>query len=138
MTSSLHSSLEKISSALLAAAEQADSDQYQQHYNTLYELCFEHEEGDSNHPLQWELLADFTEDHELAMSFYHKALGLADDLQLMDISASAQCALAHLLCEMGQFEQASSASLIALDFAEQCGDQGIQQQIKELQQDLPS
>lgn len=132
MTALLHADIEKLTDQLLEAAESGDSEAFVKAYECLYQLCYEHEDDEKNHPLQWEILADFTEDSEQAICFYQKALGLADEIKLMPSLASSQFSLAQLYLQEDDKAQARSAAEIALDYAEQAGDQSLLRDIQDL------
>lgn len=131
MTAPLHADIEKLTDQLLEAAESGESEAFVKAYENLYQLCYEHEDDEKNHPLQWEILADFTEDSDQVIRFYQKALGFADEIKLMPALASCQFSLAqHYLYEDDK-EQARCAADIALDYAEQTGDQALLRNIQD-------
>lgn len=61
----------------------------------LQKLCATNQDSPKDHPLQWEALADFTEDGDLAMDIYEIALASADKLKLPTFTASALLAMAQ-------------------------------------------
>ena len=125
MTAPLHKELEKITDALLSAAEQGDSAAYTKQYADLLALCYEYSEEEQNHPLQWEILADFTEEPLEAISFYQKALGFADEIQDFAALYSSQISLANLYQDIEQQDEARMAANIALDYAEILKDKSL-------------
>ena len=136
MTSPLYSHVHTLATTLLQAASSEDAESYQQHYETLQSLCYEHQEDDKNHPLQWETLADFTEDPEEATVFYQNAIGFADEIQAWDYLASAQFALAQLIMQTASNETASAALEAAIGYAEQANDKDLITEIKTYLQQL--
>lgn len=117
MTISLHQEVEQLTDALLTAAEQANSAAYAKHYAALLALCYEYAEEKQNHPLQWEILADFTEDSQEAISFYQKALGFADEIRDFSALYSSQISLARLYKEINNDDETRMAADAALDYA---------------------
>ena len=56
-------------------------------------LCATNQNSPKDHPLQWEALADFTEDGDQAMDIYEIALATADKLALPVFTASSYLAM---------------------------------------------
>jgi hypothetical protein len=69
-------------------------------------LCATNQDSPKDHPLQWEALADFTEDGEQAMDIYEVALATAEKLALPIFTASAYLAMAQRQVEFEEKEQA--------------------------------
>ena len=86
-------------------------------YQKLRELCEANEKTENNHPIQWEALADFTNNNEQAVLIYRKALQCAESLALNEYSASINLAMAERSQESGQsaaaFELAQKANELA-------------------------
>lgn len=64
-------------------------------YDALKKLCESHEGGELDHPLQWEALGDFSENHEEAIQAYRKGLYCSSNLDLKEYSASIKFAMAE-------------------------------------------
>ncbi|HCM46008.1 MAG TPA: hypothetical protein DIS98_00310 [Colwellia sp.] len=73
-------------------------------------LCAINQDSPKDHPLQWEALADFTEDGEQAMDIYEVALVTAEKLVLPIFTASAYLAMAQRQVE---FEEKAQALVFA-------------------------
>jgi hypothetical protein len=73
-------------------------------------LCASNQGSPDDHPLQWEALADFTEDGDQAMDIYEIALATAEKLSLTTFIASAYLAMALRQLE---FEEKPQALLFA-------------------------
>ena len=58
---------------LMAAAQEKNQTKFDGFYSELKELCEAHENTDKDHPVQWETLADFTDDLVLAVTIYEHA-----------------------------------------------------------------
>jgi hypothetical protein len=69
-------------------------------------LCATNQGSPKDHPLQWEALADFTEDGEQAMDIYEVALATAEKLALPTFTASAYLSMAQRQVEFEEKEQA--------------------------------
>ena len=69
-------------------------------------LCATNQDSPKDHPLQWEALADFTEDGEQAMDIYEVALATAEKLALPVFTASAYLAMAQRQVEFEEKKQA--------------------------------
>jgi len=69
-------------------------------------LCATNQDSPKDHPLQWEALADFTDDGEQAMDIYEVALATAEKLALPVFTASAYLAMALRQVEFEEKEQA--------------------------------
>jgi len=71
----------------------------------LQKLCAVHQDSPKDHPLQWEALADFTEDGDLAMDIYEIGLAVADKLKLSEFTASIYLAMAQRQQEFDESEK---------------------------------
>ncbi len=69
-------------------------------------LCATNQGSPKDHPLQWEALADFTEDGDQAMDIYEIALATAEKLSLPAFTASAYLSMALRQVEFEEEEQA--------------------------------
>lgn len=81
---------------LLAAAQKEDQGAFDRSYQALQQLCEENEGTDKDHPVQWETLADFTEDLEEAITIYEKALDKAKAINSKDFLSSIDYSIATL------------------------------------------
>jgi len=90
------------------------------------------ENSGKNHPVQWETLADFTEDADEALTVYKKALDYAEASSENDYIASIHYSMAIILKEMGQSEQALDSALKANEQLNNIGDDTLQEEISEL------
>ena len=88
MNTKLYKKVHTLATELLEAAENDDGELFSRHYLELKTLCDDNENSDKNHPVQWETLADFTEDLQQALAYYQKALGYAEKIDAKDYMAS--------------------------------------------------
>lgn len=95
-------------------------------------LCAKNQGSPKDHPLQWEALADFTEDGEQAMDIYEVALATADKLKLPIFTASAYLAMAQRQVEFEENEQALAFANKANDAAQNIDSEELKTEITEL------
>lgn len=86
---------------LLAAAQEENQTKFDGFYVELKALCEEHENTDKDHPVQWETLADFTDDLALAVTIYEQALAKAEAINSKDFRSSIGFSIAALKVELG-------------------------------------
>ena len=86
---------------LMAAAEEENQTKFDDYYLQLQALCEENEASDKDHPVQWETLADFTEDLVLAVTLYKKALVKAEEINDKDFCSSIGYSIASFQVELG-------------------------------------
>jgi hypothetical protein len=123
---------------MLQAVDAEDDTAFDRLYDELKVLCEEHEGGDKNHPVQWEALADFTEDVVPAMVYYNKALNCAQAIEAHDYIASIAYSVAVLLKDDESLqdennrEQALAMAKLANKSAANTEDRELQREIKAL------
>lgn len=87
---------------LMHAAQRKNQARFDNLYNELKQVCDENESTDKDHPVQWETLADFTDDYTLAISIYKKALLKAEEINSKDFRSSIGFSVASLQVELGE------------------------------------
>ena len=95
-------------------------------------LCATNQGSPKDHPLQWEALADFTEDGDQAMDIYEVALAIAEKLNLATFSASAYLAMAQRQVEFEEKEKALVFANKANDAAQTIDSKELKTEITEL------
>ncbi|KGJ87349.1 hypothetical protein [Colwellia psychrerythraea] len=95
-------------------------------------LCATNQGSPKDHPLQWEALADFTEDGDQAMDIYEVALATAEKLTLPTFTASAYLAMALRQVEFEEKEQALVFANKANDAAQTIDSEELKTEITEL------
>ena len=95
-------------------------------------LCATNQDSPKDHPLQWEALADFTEDGEQAMDIYEVALATAEKLALPIFTASAYLAMAQRQVEFEEKEQALVFATKANEAAQTVNSEESKTEITEL------
>jgi hypothetical protein len=86
---------------LMAAAQEENQTKFDGFYEELNQLCTEHENTDKDHPVQWETLADFTDDLAVAVTIYEQALVKAEAINSKDFRSSIGFSIAALKVELG-------------------------------------
>lgn len=86
---------------LMAAVQKKDQASFDNYYNELKQVCEDNEDSEKDHPVQWETLADFTDDLPLAISLYEKALIKAEAINSKDFRSSIGYSMATLQIEVG-------------------------------------
>lgn len=136
MNTAVYKTVHWLATQLMAAAEANSETRFNQHYQQLQALCLQHQNSPKDHPVQWETLADFTDDSPRAIELYQQALTLANALQETDYSASISLSLCNRLQELQQWPQALAAAQAAKTYAAQCPDRELQQEIEQQLQRL--
>lgn len=95
-------------------------------------LCATNQNSPKDHPLQWEALADFTDDGEQAMDIYEVALATAEKLALPVFTASAYLAMALRQVEFEEKEQALVFATKANEAAQTIESEELKTEIAEL------
>ncbi|GAW97909.1 MULTISPECIES: hypothetical protein [Colwellia] len=95
-------------------------------------LCATNQGSPKDHPLQWEALADFTEDGEQAMDIYQVALAIAEKLSLATFTASAYLAMAQRQVEFEENDKALVFANKANDAAQTIDSEELKTEITEL------
>lgn len=95
-------------------------------------LCATNQGSPKDHPLQWEALADFTEDGDQAMDIYEVALATAEKLALPTFTASAYLSMALRQVEFEENEQALIFAQKANEAAETIESEELKAEITEL------
>lgn len=95
-------------------------------------LCATNQGSPKDHPLQWEALADFTEDGDHAMDIYDVALATAEKLALPTFTASAYLSMALRQVEFEEKEQALIFANKANDAAQGIDSEELKAEITEL------
>ena len=76
----------KISQEIASASAATDDKQRELAYKKLQELCEKSQGSNKDHPFQWEVLADFTNDGDIAIDIYQIALDKAAKKSLNNYS----------------------------------------------------
>lgn len=102
MNTKIYKSVHNLASELMTAANKEDQEAFDSLYEVLKSICLNNEGTDKDHPVQWETLADFTEDLDEAIVIYQTALAKATAINSKDFMSSIAFAMATLQIELGQ------------------------------------
>lgn len=100
MNTKIYKQVHTLAKDLLRASEYEDQEGFDKGYAELKLVCETHEDSSKDHPVQWETLADFTEDYELAINLYEKALVKAEAISSIDFCSSIGYSLATMKLEL--------------------------------------
>ena len=131
MNKTIYNQVHKLAEQLMSAAEKEDVDTFHNLYDILESLCIEHDGSKKDHPMQWEALADFTEELEDAIELYEKALELAKSQREFDYQASILFSMARVWVELEKSDAARDAAQGALEAASKAQDEELMAEIKE-------
>ncbi|MDN2661597.1 tetratricopeptide repeat protein [Neptunomonas sp. CHC150] len=106
LNTKLYKSVHTLAEQLVEAADKADRETFDALYTELKAICIENENTEKDHPVQWETLADFTEEVDDAIAIYEKALGKAEAINDKDYMASIAYSIATLQLELGENKKA--------------------------------
>jgi len=106
MNTKLYKSVHSLAEKLLVAANKEDQKKFDALYSELKAICIDNENTNKDHPVQWETLADFTDELEDAIAGYEKALAKAVAINSKDYIASIAFSMATLQLELGQKDEA--------------------------------
>jgi len=96
----------------------------------LQKLCATNQGTPKDHPLQWEALADFTEDGDLAMDIYEIALDSANKLKQPTFTASIYLAMAQRQQEFEEVDKAIEYAKQAESASENIDNEELKEEIK--------
>lgn len=102
----IYQSVYILAEELLEANNRGNQEVFDALYATLQAICTDNENTDKDHPVQWETLADFTEELEEALVIYEKALAKAIAINSKDFMSSIAFSMAVLQIELGQTDAA--------------------------------
>lgn len=100
MNTKIYKSVLSLAGDLMVAAQKEDQISFDDCYRELKQICDDNEDTDKDHPVQWETLADFTDDLELAIVIYDKALVKAEAINSKDFRSSIGYSIASLKVEL--------------------------------------
>jgi tetratricopeptide (TPR) repeat protein len=121
---------------LMKAAFKEDVDLFETLYSELKAICIDNENTEKDHPVQWETLADFTENLDDALISYAKALEKANTINSKDHMSSIAFSMAKFQVELGQIDAAVKNLQDAKISANKIGDKELKNEIHELLESL--
>jgi predicted negative regulator of RcsB-dependent stress response len=106
MNTKIYKHVHTLAENLMIAVQKKDQNSFDHCYQELKQVCDENEGSDKDHPVQWETLADFTDDLVLAITIYDKALLKSEAINSKDFRSSIGFSIASLKVELGDKESA--------------------------------
>lgn len=136
LNTKLYKSVHTLAGKLMKAAENDDRAAFDSLYAELEEICMANENSEKDHPVQWETLADFTEDLDEALSVFEKALAKAAAINAKDYMSSIAYSMATLQIELGESEVAIKSLQDAKINANKIEDKVLKSEIHDLLESL--
>ncbi|MBU2972284.1 tetratricopeptide repeat protein [Pseudoalteromonas sp. C2R02] len=138
MNTKIYKKVLSLTDSLLAAAEQKNQKRFDGFYLELKQLCEQNDNTDKDHPVQWETLADFTDDLALAVTIYEQALVKAEEINSKDFRSSIGYSIGALKVELddksGAIEHLEKAKISCNKIA----DKELKSEIHDLLEELKS
>lgn len=136
MNTKIYKSVHNLAEKLMQAASKEDRRAFDSLYAELKAICIDNENTEKDHPVQWETLADFTEELEDALVIYEKALEKSTAINSKDYMSSIAFSMATLQIELGQTDAALNNLRDAKVSANKIEDKELKIEIDELIQTL--
>lgn len=136
MSTKIYKSVYSLAEKLIEAANKEDTEAFYLLYAELKTICIDNENTDKDHPVQWETLADFTEELEDAVAGYAKALEKSIAINSKDHISSVAFSMAKLQIELGQADAAIKNLQYAKISANKIEDKELKVEIAELLETL--
>jgi hypothetical protein len=136
MNTKLYKKVHQLAGNLMKAAVKEDRVTFTALFGELQSICDDNEQTDKDHPVQWETLADFTEDLAEAVSAYAKALVKAEAINSKDFMSSIAFSMATLQVELGLEDAAIESLQKAQVSANKIEDKELKTEITELLEEL--
>lgn len=118
--------------SMIEKAEANDVEGFDKQYKELETICTQNAGGAKDHPVQWETLADFTQDLEQAIEIYKKALTVAEKLKEHQYSASIHYAMADMYSDLDNKKAALDHANKAKTLAAKLDDEELKSEIDTL------
>ncbi|MFT6261502.1 MAG: hypothetical protein ACJASH_002078 [Bermanella sp.] len=136
MNTKLYKKVHQLAGNLMKAAVKEDRVTFTALFGELQSICDDNEQTDKDHPVQWETLADFTEDLAEAVTAYAKALVKAEAINSKDFMSSIAFSMATLQVELGLEDAAIESLQKAQVSANKIEDKELKTEITELLEEL--
>ncbi|KTD98266.1 hypothetical protein [Pseudoalteromonas sp. H71] len=136
MNTKVYKAVHDLAEELMNAANKNDRKRFELLFSKLKAICEENENTSKDHPVQWETLADFTEELEDAITTYEKALAKSIAINNKDHMSSVAFSMATLQLELGQKEEAIKNLQSAKVSANKIEDKELKAEIHDLLESL--
>lgn len=131
MKAPLYDEILTICQQIANASSNNDDDARTDACKNLQKLCATSQNTPKDHPLQWEALADFTEDGDLAMDIYEVGLATAEKCKLPNFTASIYLSMAQRQHEFEEMDKAADFAKKAEIASKDIDNEEIKQEIKD-------
>lgn len=138
MNTKIYKHVHALAKDLLQASVRRNQANFDEYYAELQQVCDDNEDSDKDHPVQWETLADFTDDLALAITIYEKALVKAQAINSKDFLSSIAFAIASLQVELGDNKSAIEHLENAKINSNKIADKELKAEIHDLLEELKS
>lgn len=136
MNTKIFKAVHNLAEQLMDAANRNDRKRFELLFSRLKAICEENEHTSKDHPVQWETLADFTEELEEAITMYEKALQKSVAINNNDHMSSIAYSMATLQIELGKKDEAINNLKSAKISANKIEDKALKAEIHELLESL--
>ncbi|CAM3007841.1 hypothetical protein PAT01_01720 [Pseudoalteromonas atlantica] len=136
MNTKVYKAVHDLAEQLMEAANRNDRKRFELLFSRLKAICEENENTSKDHPVQWETLADFTEELEEAITAYEKALQKSVAINNKDHMSSVAYSMATLQIELGQTNEAIKSLKNAKVSANKIEDKALKAEIHDLLESL--
>ena len=136
MNTKVYKAVHDLAEQLMEAANRNDRKRFELLFSRLKAICEENENTPKDHPVQWETLADFTEELEEAITTYEKALQKSVAINNKDHMSSVAYSMATLQIELGQKNEAIKSLKNAKLSANKIEDKALKAEIHDLLESL--
>jgi len=136
MNTKIYKAVHTLAENLMQAANKEDRETFTSLYGELKTICIDNDNTEKDHPVQWETLADFTEELEEALLVYAKALEKSKAINSKDHLSSIAFSMATLQIEMGDTQAAIKNLQDAKISANKIEDKAFKVEIEELLEKL--
>ncbi|MCJ8321562.1 MAG: hypothetical protein MJK12_18155 [Colwellia sp.] len=131
MKAPLYNEILTLSQNIASASATDDNVQRVEACKALQKLCATNQDSPNDHPLQWEALADFTEDGDQALDIYQVGLNIAEKLTLNEYSSSIYLAMAQRYQEFEESEKCLEFAQMANKTAQGIKSEELKSEISE-------
>lgn len=136
MNTKVYKAVHDLAEQLMEAANRNDRKRFELLFSRLKTICEENENTSKDHPVQWETIADFTEELEDALTTYEKALEKSIAINNKDHMASIAYSMATLQIELGKKDEAINSLKSAKVSANKIEDKELKAEIHDLLESL--
>lgn len=136
MNTKIYKAVHNLAELLMEAADRNNQQAFDALYAELKSICEKNKNTDKDHPVQWETLADFTEELDDAIEIYKIALKKSADIDSKDHMSSIAFSMAMMQVELGHKDAAIKNLQDAKVSANKIEDKELKAEIHELLETL--